>query len=66
MMMNEVVETTPPTTSTVAATGEEMADELELITVLGIKAGAGSGEYEVVVSLAAQRVRAIQTVALWG
>jgi|GEM_PF-577102 len=47
---NEVVETTPPTTSTVAATGEEMADELELITILGIRAGAGSGEYEVVVS----------------
>ena len=48
---DEVVETTPPTTSTTAAaSGEEMADELELIEILGIKAGAGSGEYEVVVS----------------
>jgi hypothetical protein len=46
----EVVETTaPPTTSTTEASGEEMADELELIEILGIAVGAGSGEYKVVV-----------------
>ena len=46
----EVVETTvPPTTSTTEASGEEMADELELIEILGISVGAGSGEYVVVV-----------------
>ena len=33
----EVVETTtPPTTSTTEASGEEMADELELIEILGL------------------------------
>ena len=47
----EVVETTaPPTTSTTEASGEEMADELELIEILGIRVGAGSGEYSVVVN----------------
>ena len=46
----EVVETTPPTTSTTEASGEEMADELERITILGTRVGAGSGEFEVVVS----------------
>jgi hypothetical protein len=46
----EVAETTvPPTTSTTEASGEEMADELELIEILGIAVGAGSGEYVVVV-----------------
>lgn len=41
----EVVETTaPPTTSTTEATGEEMADELELIEILGLGVGGGSGE----------------------
>ena len=46
----EVVETTaPPTTSTTEASGEEMTDELELIEILGIAVGAGSGEYVVVV-----------------
>lgn len=47
----EVVETTaPPSTSTTEASGEEMADELELIEILGIRVGAGSGEYSVVVN----------------
>ena len=46
----EVVETTaPPTTTTTDSSGEEMADELELIEILGIRVGGGSGEYAVVV-----------------
>lgn len=45
--------TVPPSTTTITTSeppAEEIIDELELIEILGTKVGAGSGEYEVVVS----------------
>ena len=50
MPSDDVVETTAPSTSTSEVTGESMDDELALIEILGVKVGAGSGEYEVVVA----------------